>query len=188
MASCQTEHPLYASGGTASVLAPSVASVHFSRHVKKHLEQDLEEQIYRCTYEDCKKEYRTSSGLKGHIDSRHLRIMFQCDIDGCGAMFYQNAGWIQHCHRVHEGVERADLLRSRINKCNERRRVDLRAKAAKGLCCVILSCPDKGMFNERQVIPVCEAPRRHGCARSCASVALNRISLHAVHGRVRESI
>ena len=132
--------------------------VHFSRHIKKTLERDLEEQVYRCTYEGCTKEYRTPLGLKGYIDSRHLRIMFQCDIDGCDAIFYQNASWTQHCQRVHESVEKADFLCSKINKCNERCWVNLRVKAAEGLCCVILSCPNKGVVNGRRIIPAREAP------------------------------
>jgi hypothetical protein len=36
----------------------------------------------------------------------------------------------------------------------------LRAKAAEGLCCVILSCPNKGVVNGRRVIPACEAHRQ----------------------------
>jgi hypothetical protein len=147
----------------------SFFGAYFSRPVKKHLGQDSEERVHRCTYEGCTTEYRTSSGLKVHLDSCH-RVMFQCDLDGCGAMFYQNSGCIQHCYCVHEGVERAGLLRSRINKCNERRQVDLRVKA-EGLYCVILSCPNKGMVNGRRVIPACETHR--DCARSCASVTLN---------------
>jgi hypothetical protein len=134
----------------------SCFGVYFGRHVKTHLGQDSREQKHRCTYEGCTKEYRTSSGLKEHIDSHHLRIMFQCGIDGCGAMFHQNAGWIQHCHRVHKGVERAALLRSRINKSNQQRQVDLKAKAAKGLCCVSLPCPNKSMVNGGRVIPACQ--------------------------------
>jgi hypothetical protein len=109
--------------------------------------------------------------------------MFQCDIDGCGAIFYQNAGWIQHCHRVHEGVERADLLRSRINKCTERRRVDLRVKAAEGLCCVILSCPNKGVGNGRRVIPACEAHRQTWLRQK---LRLRRPKLNPASRRPRE--
>jgi general transcription factor IIIA len=56
----------------------SFFGVNFSRHVKKHLGQDSKEQVHRCTYKGCTKEYHTSSGLKVHINSCHLRVMFQC--------------------------------------------------------------------------------------------------------------
>lgn len=112
--------------------------------------------------------------------------MFQCDIDGCGAMFHQNAGWIQHCHRVHEGVEKAALLRSRINKSNQQLQAALNEKAENGFCCVIVACPDKATINGGRVISACERDiaKRDCSGRRCALGSRLRV----VHGMAGESI
>jgi hypothetical protein len=56
-------------------------------------------------------------------------------------------------------------------------------EAAKGLCCVILSCPNKGVVNGRRVIPACEA---HGQTWLREKLRLRRPKLNPASRRPRE--
>jgi hypothetical protein len=131
----------------------------FKNHVLRHVRPDSEKQKHRCTYEGCINEYRTLTGLKNHIDSKHREVRLRYDIDGCGATFTTTSGWRQHCHVEHEGVEMAELIRSKASQRTIQHYANMRAKAAKGLCSVSASCPNKGVIYGKVLIPACKIHR-----------------------------
>jgi hypothetical protein len=134
--------------------------LNFKNHILRHVRLDSEKQKHRCTYKGCIKEYRTLTGLKNHIDSKHHGVRLRCDIDGCGATFTTTGGWRHHYHVEHEGVKMAELIRSKASQRTIQYYANMRAKAAKGLCCVSASCPNKGVVHGKVLIPACEIHRQ----------------------------
>jgi len=132
----------------------------FKNHVLQHVRPDSEKQKHRCTYEGCIKEYHTLTSLKNHIDSKHREVRPRCDIDGCGATFTTTSGWQHHCHVEHEGVEMAELIRSKASQRTIQYYANMSAKAEKGLCSVSASCPNKGVVHGKVLIPACEIHRQ----------------------------
>ena len=56
--------------------------------------------VFKCTYIDCNKEYKTKENLILHIKNKHLKIKpFKCSI--CNSLFSQRNGKIYHERKFH---------------------------------------------------------------------------------------
>lgn len=59
---------------------------------------------YACTYEGCKRNYKTKANLRRHVRDAHLGIVYSCEYDDCIWKHPTKKGLKHHILRVHQGI------------------------------------------------------------------------------------